>query len=51
MTEKEQKIIEVFKNIFPKLDEAEKEKLLCFGEGIAFFKKTEDARRRAKEGA
>ncbi len=40
MTEKELMILSTFGKIIPKLSEVEKEKLLSFGEGIAF--KTEE---------
>lgn len=36
MTEKEQKILDTFGKIIPNLSELEKEKLLAFGEGMAF---------------
>lgn len=36
MTEKEKKILETFRIVLPKLTDLEKEKLLSFGEGMAF---------------
>lgn len=36
MSEKEKKILETFGEVLPKLSELEKEKLLSFGEGMAF---------------
>lgn len=36
MTEKEQKILETFADIIPKLSEMDKERLLMFGEGMRF---------------
>lgn len=36
MSEKEKKIMESFEKVLPKLSELEKEKLLSFGEGMAF---------------
>lgn len=36
MNEKEKKILETFMVLFPKLSEIDKERLLCFGEGMAF---------------
>ena len=36
MTEKERKILDTFRKIIPKLSDLEKEKLLSFGEGMAF---------------
>lgn len=35
MTVEEKKILEVFKEVIPKLNEREKERLLWIGEGIA----------------
>ena len=39
MTCKERKILETFGRIVPTLSDLEKEKLLSFGEGMAFAKK------------
>lgn len=36
MSEKEKKILDTFGKIIPDLSEIEKEKLLSFGEGMAF---------------
>ena len=36
MSEKEKKIMETFGKVIPDLSEIEKERLLAFGEGIAF---------------
>lgn len=36
MSEKEKKILETFGKVIPDLSEMEKERLLAFGEGIAF---------------
>ena len=36
MSEKEKKIMETFGKVIPDLSETEKERLLAFGEGIAF---------------
>ena len=36
MTEKEQKILETFAEIIPRLSELDKERLLMFGEGMKF---------------
>ncbi len=36
MSEKEKKILETFARVIPDLSELEKEKLLSFGEGMAF---------------
>lgn len=36
MSEKDKKIMETFGRIIPDLSESEKEKLLAFGEGMAF---------------
>ena len=38
MSERELQILETFKNIIPSLSELEQEKLLSFGEGMAFMK-------------
>lgn len=48
MSEKEKKIMETFKNLLPVLSEIEKEKLLSFGEGMAFMKETKKEERRTK---
>lgn len=37
MTEKEKKILDIFVRIIPELSELEKERLLSFGEGLAFY--------------
>ncbi len=36
ITEKERMILQTFERTLPKMSEVEKEKLLSFGEGIAF---------------
>lgn len=36
MSEKDKKIMETFARVIPELSELEKEKLLAFGEGMAF---------------
>lgn len=36
MSEKEQKILKTFEEVLPDMSEIEREKLLSFGEGIAF---------------
>lgn len=38
MSEKEKKILETFGKVIPDLSDMEKEKLLSFGEGMAFMK-------------
>lgn len=38
MSEKDEKILKIFKEILPEMSEMEKEKLLSFGEGMAFVK-------------
>jgi hypothetical protein len=38
MSEREKQILETFGKVIPKLSEMEKEKLLSFGEGMAFMK-------------
>ena len=44
MSEKEKRILKTFEEVFPKLTEIEKEKLLSFGEGMAFVKSKEKER-------
>lgn len=36
MSEKERRILETFGRVIPKLTELDKERLLAFGEGLAF---------------
>ena len=36
MSEKEKKILETFEKVLPNMSEMEQEKLLSYGEGIAF---------------
>ncbi len=38
MSEKEKEILETFEKVIPNLTEIEKEKLIAFGEGMAFMK-------------
>lgn len=38
MSEKAKEILATFEKVIPELNEVEKEKLLSFGEGIAFVK-------------
>ena len=40
MSEKEKQILDTFEKVIPKMSEVEKEKLLSFGEGMAFMKNT-----------
>lgn len=47
MSEKEKKILETFGKVIPDLSEMEKERLLAFGEGIAF--KNEQIKKEAVE--
>lgn len=42
MSEKEKKILETFEKVLPEMSEIEKEKLLSFGEGMAFMKDKEN---------
>ena len=42
MSEKETKILDIFGKAIPKLSELEKEKLLAFGEGMAFMVERKD---------
>ena len=41
MSDKEKNILDTFKKVIPKMSEMEQEKLLSFGEGMAFMKKKE----------
>lgn len=41
MSEVEEKILKTFEKILPNMTKMEKEKLLSFGEGMAFMKKHE----------
>lgn len=43
MSEKETKILDTFGKAIPKLSELEKEKLLAFGEGMAFMVERKDS--------
>ena len=47
MNEKEKRIMKTFEKVIPKLSTIEKEKLLSFGEGIAF--KAEQQKRNKSE--
>lgn len=42
LTDSERKILETFKEAFPELSEDQKNKLLWFGEGMAFKAESED---------
>lgn len=44
MSETEKKILETFGQIIPTLSELEREKLLSFGEGMAFMKQKSEER-------
>ena len=48
MSEKEKKILETFEKVIPDLNELEKEKLLSFGEGMAFMKDKQKPKRKKK---
>lgn len=41
MSDKEKRIMDTFGQLIPKMSEMEQEKLLSFGEGMAFMKKKE----------
>lgn len=45
MSETEKRILDTFKKVIPELSEIEREKLLSFGEGMAFMKQ------RSEDGA
>lgn len=47
MSEKEKKILKTFEEVIPDMTELEREKLLSFGEGIAF--KTAEQKKREQE--
>ena len=47
MSENEKKILETFEKVLPDMTELEREKLLSFGEGIAF--KTAEQKKRERE--
>ena len=47
MGEKEKKILDTFEKVLPDMSELEREKLLSFGEGIAF--KTAEQKKREQE--
>lgn len=47
MSEKEKKILKTFEEVLPEMSELEKEKLLSFGEGVA-FKAAEQKKKKRK---
>ena len=49
MSEKEKKILETFGKVIPDLSEMEKEKLLSFGEGMAFMKDRQKQKKKESE--
>lgn len=49
MSGKEQKILETFEKVLPDMTELEREKLLSFGEGIAFKTAEQKKREQGKE--
>lgn len=49
MSEREKKILETFEKVIPDMTELEREKLLSFGEGIA-FKTAEQKKKEAAAG-
>ena len=49
MSEKETKILDTFGKAIPKLSELEKEKLLAFGEGMAFMVERKDSTAQAPD--
>lgn len=51
MSEKETKILDTFGEAIPKLSELEKEKLLAFGEGMAFMVERKDSTAQAPDTA
>lgn len=49
MSEKEKQIIQTFEKVVPKLSDLEKEKLLAFGEGMAFKTEQQEKKNNKKE--
>lgn len=49
MSDKAKDIMKTFSEIVPKLSEEQQEKLLSFGEGMAFVKSAEDKLQPSKE--
>lgn len=49
MTETEARLRDVFEKVFPALSELDKEKLLAFGEGMAFKAGVQEAEKSASE--
>jgi hypothetical protein len=49
MSEREKQILETFGKVIPELSEMEKEKLLSFGEGMAFMKDNQKKKEGEKE--
>lgn len=47
MSDREKEILKTFEKVLPEMSELEKEKLLSYGEGIAF--KTEEIRKRQQK--
>ena len=50
MSEKEKQILDTFEKVIPDLSEMEKEKLLSFGEGMAFMKDQQKESDQAADG-
>lgn len=50
MSEKSKEILETFEKVIPELSEIEKEKLLSFGEGIAFMKNQQNCETQKETG-
>ena len=50
MSEEARKILETFEKVLPDMTELEREKLLSFGEGIAFKTAEQKKRKGGKEG-
>lgn len=49
MSDKARDIMKTFSEVVPKLTEMQQEKLLSFGEGMAFMKSREEAESRQKQ--
>lgn len=46
MSEKQKEILETFEKVIPKLSEAEQDRLLAFGDGMAFMKGQQEEKKK-----
>lgn len=51
MSNKEKEILETFEKVIPKLSEIEKEKLISYGEGMAFMKEQQEQNQKSQAAA